>query len=106
MRCHPDQECRRYLVRGFVEGFRVGFQYGKGECRSATANMQSVRLQPHVIDEYLANEVRLGRVIDPLDLGRYPEVHFNRFGLVPKNHQPGRWRLIVDLSHPSGGECQ
>ena len=21
---------------------------------------------------------------------------------LPKSHQPGKWRLIVDLSHPSG----
>ena len=27
----------------------------------------------------------------------------NRFGLVPKSHQLGKWRLIVDLSHPGGG---
>ena len=27
-------------------------------------------------------------------------VHINRFGLVPKGHQYGRWRLIVDLSSP------
>ena len=24
----------------------------------------------------------------------------NRFGVVPKSNQPGKWRLIVDLSHP------
>ena len=34
--------------------------------------------------------------------GRYPEVQINRFGLVSKNHQPGKWRLVVDLSHPQG----
>ena len=22
--------------------------------------------------------------------------------MIPKKHQPGKWRLIVDLSHPSG----
>ena len=29
-------------------------------------------------------------------------VHANRFGLVPKYHQPGKWTLIVDLSFPRG----
>ena len=29
-------------------------------------------------------------------------VHINRFGVIPKASQPGKWRLIVDLSHPSG----
>lgn len=26
----------------------------------------------------------------------------NRFDVIPKPHQPGKWRLIVDLSHPKG----
>jgi hypothetical protein len=26
----------------------------------------------------------------------------NRFGVIPKQHQQGKWRLIVDLSHPKG----
>jgi hypothetical protein len=29
-------------------------------------------------------------------------VHISRFGVIPKKHQPGKWRLIVDLSHPAG----
>ena len=31
-----------------------------------------------------------------------PEAHINRFGVIPKAHQPNKWRLIVDLSHPAG----
>ena len=31
-----------------------------------------------------------------------PGVIINRFGVIPKPHQPGKWRLIVDLSHPKG----
>jgi len=27
-------------------------------------------------------------------------VHINRFGCIPKKHQPGKWRLITDLSYP------
>ena len=34
-----DRRYREYLVNGFVAGFRVGFQYGKKKCASATANM-------------------------------------------------------------------
>ena len=30
------------------------------------------------------------------------EAHINRFGVIPKKHQHGKWRLIVDLSHPTG----
>ena len=26
----------------------------------------------------------------------------SRFGVIPKRHQPGKWRLILDLSSPAG----
>ena len=102
MRDHPDATYRDYIIQGLQWGFRVGFQYRRCHCTGASANMQSAVHQPEVIDEYLAREVRLGRVMGPLEPGRYPEVQINRFGLVPKNHQPGMWRLVVDLSHPRG----
>ena len=28
-------------------------------------------------------------------------IHVSRFGAIPEKRQPGRWRLIVDLSSPS-----
>ena len=31
-----------------------------------------------------------------------PEVHLSRLGVIPKSNQPGKWRLIVDLSYPEG----
>ena len=71
-------------------------------CTSSSADIQSAILQPRVIDEYLEKEVRLDRVVGPLDVGNWPRVQVNRYGLVPKNHQCGKWRLIVDLSYPRG----
>ena len=29
-------------------------------------------------------------------------IHVSHFGVIPKSHQPGKWRLIVDLSAPRG----
>ena len=40
-------------------------------------------------------------MVGPLAAGSIP-LHINRFGVIPKPHQPGKWRLIVDLSHPAG----
>jgi len=45
--------------------------------------------------------VILGRVLGLLEPNLHPLVHINRFGVIPKKHQPGRWRLIVDLSQAS-----
>ena len=30
------------------------------------------------------------------------QTHINPFGVIPKKHKPGKWRLIVDLSAPEG----
>ena len=98
---HPDEEFREYLLRGMVERFRIGFDYTK-ECKSAKRNMLSAMQNPSVVSEYLAKEVALGRIMGPLEPGtlNIRSVRVNRFGVIPKPHQPGRWRLIVDLSYP------
>ena len=44
-------------------------------------------------------EVHTGRVLDPFD-PREIKVHTSRFGVIPKKHQLGKWRLILDLLHP------
>ena len=64
--------------------------------------MTSATLNASVVQERLQTEVSLGRVRGPLDVERFRTVQVNRFGVIPKNHQPGKWRMIVDLSHPRG----
>ena len=39
----------------------------------------------------------LALLVDPAIL---EGVVVNRFGVIPKANKPGKWRLIVDLSHP------
>ncbi len=55
-----------------------------------------------MIDRYLAKEVWLGKVAGPVLCSEHPTVHIYRFGVIPKPHQPGQFRLILDLSHPQG----
>ena len=39
----------------------------------------------------------------PGDLAQAPKgTQTSPFGVIPKSGQPGRWRLIVDLSSPEG----
>ena len=98
---HPDRDFAQYLLRGITEGFRIGFNYRDCKCESAKRNMQSAINNPQVVREYLALESRLGRVVGPLETGT-PGMIINRFGVIPKPHRPGKWRLIIDLSHPKG----
>ena len=96
----PDRECAEYLLRGLREGFRTGFE-GKGVSWSARRNISSAEQSPNVVQKYLAKKKALGRVnvVNPEDCG---PIHINCFGVIPKKHQSGKWRLIVDLSHLRG----
>lgn len=52
------------------------------------------------MDEHVAEERAAGRL-----LGLQPQqlVGAYQIGLIPKLHQPEKWRLTVDLSSPHGG---
>ena len=64
--------------------------------------MKSATENPTVVAEYLEKERLAGRVIGPVRREDWPKVQVDRFGVIPMPHQPGKWRLIVDLSHPNG----
>lgn len=55
-----------------------------------------------VIDSYINNEVQLRRVAGPFSSPPLPFLHTSSFGVIPKKGQPGKWRLIIDLSSPHG----
>ena len=65
-------------------------------------NLPSVVSHPAVVQEYLEKECSLGRMVGPLPKGSTAGLQISPFGVIPKGHTPGKWRLIVDLSHPEG----
>lgn len=99
---HPDRNFVAFIVDGLKYGFRIGFNYASGSCQSAHRNMLSAYQHSEVIEEYLEEECRKGRVLGPFKKGEIPNLHISRFGVIPKSHKPGKWRLILDLSHPEG----
>ena len=44
-------------------------------------------------------EVIAGRLVGPIPEATAREVQIYPIGLIPKPHQVGKWRLIVDLSY-------
>ena len=48
---------------------------------------------------YLKEECAQGRIIR-MGMPEAVGLHFSPFGVIPKGHQTGKWRLIVDLSSP------
>ena len=102
LRAHPDRSFVSYICTGLQIGFRIGFARHKPLCNAAS-NMLSAMQHLEQIDEYLEKELRLGHMLGPFrDLGGLPPVHISRFGVIPKGHNTGKWRLITDLSFPPG----
>ena len=99
---HPDQTAAAYVLTGLREGFHIGFETSSVTLRSASSNMLSALVHPSVIDAYLETEVSHGRVAGPFTFPPYPNLHVSRFGVIPKSNQPGKWRLILDLSSREG----
>lgn len=97
----PDRRLAEYIIKGIRDGFRVGFQYRKQPLRPVLQNMPSARANKEPVQHFLEEETRRGRIAGPLDRARYPKIMISRFGVIPKS-QPGKWRLILDLSSPTG----
>ena len=63
--------------------------------------MQSAIHHPKVISDYLQNELSRCRMLGPFSKHQVPSsMHINRFGVILKGHNTGKWRLITDLSFP------
>ena len=98
LRSHPDQRFAAFLRRGLSEGFRIGFNSGSS-LRSAKGNMASVLTNPETVSKYIDEEVAAGRLVPVLAPSG---VQISPIGIIPKSSQPGKFRLIVDLSAPQG----
>jgi len=69
---------------------------------SARKNFQRATDHPKVVEDYLHLKLSSGRISCRYSPSMCPDVLINRFGIIPKKHQQDTWRLITDLSHPSG----
>ena len=98
---HPDKTFVHYLVKGMADGFHIGFDR-RVNCKSVEKNMKSALENMEPVDEYLKTELQAGRIVGPIDPAKASHLQISRFGVIPKAGQPGKWRLILDLSSPSG----
>ena len=99
---HPDETLVRVFITGVTSGFRIGFSRPPNCLLSSKRNLDCALQHPSVVDQYLSEELSHRRVAGPFNTSVIPCAHISRFGVIPKNHQPNKWRLIVDLSHPTG----
>ena len=99
---HPNQELAQFFITGISHGFRIGFKKPPKPLKSAKRNLECALHHPDIVTQYLADEIAQHRIAGPFKRHVIPEAHISRFGVIPKNHQPDKWRLIIDLSHPAG----
>ena len=98
---HPDREFAQYVCTGIRHGFRIGFDYHRARLIPVHRNMKSAMEHGEVVERYLGEEREAQRVLGPFKRSLFPEVHVSPFGVIPKA-DPGKWRLILDLSSPRG----
>ena len=95
MKQHPDQRFATYILRGLTYGFRIG----SNTTRNATDLKSAAYSHPEVLSSQLENELLASRLIKT---DATSHTHISPLGLIPKPGQPGKWRLIMDLSAPRG----
>ncbi len=100
---HPDRVFTHYLLKGIGQGFRICF-HPRSACQQAKRNLRSTYQHPEVVDAYLAQELRLHRVVrlHPSVACTLPNLQISPIGVIPKQNRPNKWRLIIDLSSPDG----
>ena len=99
---HPNGDLVHFFLHRITRGFCIGYSLLLSEIKSSKRNIKSARNHAKIVNDYLAEEVQAGRVAGPFSCNAVPNALISRFRVIPKVHQPNKWRLIIDLSHPKG----
>ena len=99
---YPNKLLATFFISGLTQGFWIGFNQLPDMLKSTWRNLDGTLQHPEVVDEYLTAEIAQHRVAGPFIKSTFPRAHVSRLWVIPKNHNPNKWRLIVDLSHPPG----
>ena len=102
---HPHRSLVHFFLQRIARGFRVGYSSPSSTLKLARQNTNSAsqHMEVIVITQYLASEMPEGCVAGPFPPCLVSvSTHISRFGVIPKSHQPNKWRFIIDLLHPKG----
>ena len=91
-------EKRLFLVQGFKEGFRIPYDRAQLPMAKKTNNHPSATQNEAVVKEKIQAEIISRRILGPFD-ARPDFLICSPLALVPKA-EPGKFRLIHDLSYP------
>ena len=99
--CLEGYHNRDYIASGFRNGFSIGMP--------SLSNVpgRNIQLRPkaarnrYVVIEKLNTELAAGRILGPYRCSPMPNAVFSPLYVIPKS-TPGKFRLIHDLSKPTG----
>ena len=77
---YSDQQLVQFFLRGITDGFQVSYN----GLRSSRKNLDGAIQYPEVVDEYLAKEMTINRLVDPFFKAQLPGIQISRFGVIPK----------------------
>ena len=97
---HPDQVYAAFIRQGLSQGFRIGYSIATTKLVARRKNHPSSLEHVAAVDERILSELTAGRLLGPLPPPQKALVHTSPIGVVPKPHQPAKWRMITDLSCP------
>lgn len=102
LRSHPDRQFVDYILTGICKGVHIGADRVLRLRTAQGGNLPSVQSFPVLVNQHIREERAVGRLLGPLPPLLASDCQVSPIGLIPKPHQPGKWRLIVDLSSPHG----
>ena len=102
LRTHPDRQFVDYILGGIGKGVHIGVDRATRLRPAQCGNLPSVHSLPTLVAQHIREEGAAGRLLGPLPPLLTRGCQVSPIGLIPKPHQPGKWRLIVDLSSPHG----
>ena len=92
---HPDKYFVECILSGIGRGFHIGADRARLVLKRSPSNLPSVRQHATIVEEHVVGERAAGRLLGPLPPQLARLCHTSPISLIPKPHQPGRWR-----SHP------
>ena len=86
---NPDQDFAAYDVPELREGFCIGFSRSIVlHCNAR--NHPSSLTNAGLVDEHIAQERELGRLVGPISPQLAPKIHTGPIGLIPKPYHAGK----------------
>ena len=98
LRSHPAKDFVRDLLKGIEFGFRIGLRSPPPN-HQVSSNCPSAQEHSAVISDYIRSQVERGFMAGPFPPQTCTGIVCSRMVVIPKK-TPGKWRVIVDLSHP------